>query len=225
MKKLSITALLMLLFVTGFSQQFVPRVFGFSDEKTAYIFKKDGTKIPCKIKNLTWSKGNIDGIKIVDLDGNTIKLEPTEISHMYAPPSGLNKLATSMDFLGDPSKWGATDLDQSMLGEKLAYFESSDVLIKKKTYTYMMQVLNPTYCSKIRVYGDPLAEESVTGEEKSYYIKKSGETSARLLERSNYSEEFKTLFADCPAVIEKYGSDVNWRDFDKHVWEYSQACK
>lgn len=225
MKKITMMMTFLLMSLIGMSQQFLPRVFGVSESKTAYIFKTDGTKITCQVKNLSWKKGNIDAIKVVDLEGNVIKLLPTEISHMYLPPSGLNKLGSTLDFMDDPSKWGTTDLDKTLLGEKLAYYEQSACLIKKKTLTLMMQVVNPTFCTKIRVYGDLFAEESVTGEEKSYYVKKNGDAAAHLLERSNYEAEFKILFADCPAVLEKFGANVNWRDFDKHVWEYDQACK
>ncbi|MBK6526049.1 MAG: hypothetical protein IPG07_11200 [Crocinitomicaceae bacterium] len=121
---------------------------------------------------------------------------------MYLPTSALNKLATASDFIDDPSKWGTTDLDKTLLGEKLTYFEATSCLIKKKTFNFMMQVLNPTFCGKMRVYGDPLREESLTGEEKSYYIKKNGETSARLLERSNYEAEFK-IFLQIVQLLSK----------------------
>jgi hypothetical protein len=97
-------------------------------------------KITCNVKNLSWKKGNIDGIKVVDTEGNAIKLTPEEISHMYLPTSALNKLATASDFIDDPSKWGTTDLDKTLLGEKLTYFEATSCLIKKKTFNFMMQV-------------------------------------------------------------------------------------
>lgn len=225
MKNLAIILAFVCIPLMGMGQHFVPRTVSYSKKKTAYIFKTDGTKITCLVTGFTWKKGNIAAIKVEDMDGKAIKLTPAEISHMYLPPSSLNKLVTMFDFLDDPSQWGDTDLDKALLGEKLAYFEQTKVKIKKKEFNLMMQIVNPTYCTKMRVYGDPLAEESMTGEEKSYYIKKNGEAFARVIERSNYKEEFKLIFSDCPAVLEKYGNDVKWNEFELHVWEYAQACK
>ena len=213
----------LLLPLIGSSQAFMPSTMDFANKKTAYLYLENGEKITCRIIGLKWKKGSIAGIKIEDLDGNKIKLAPEVISHFYAPPSGLSKLGNILDFMDDPNSWGDTDLDKTLLGEKLAYFEKTAVKVKKKEFTLCMQILNPTYCKKMRVYSDNRADEGMLGDPKSYFIKKEGEKTAYLIEKKNYKKEFAQIFSDCPEVLEKFGADVKWRDFEKHVWLYDQS--
>lgn len=236
MKSKLLTLAIAFLMVIGVNAQdemrFTSPVVGFSKKKTAYIFKTDGSKVTCNIKSLKWTKGLIDEIKISDLDGEKIKISPEDISHMYAPPSGAQKLGNAIDFGLNATQWENSDLDQELLGEKLVYFESTQMKVKKKTLQVMGQVLNPTYCKNIRVYSDPFAKESMGvgvggvtvagGLDKSYYIKKAGEASGYKLEKKNYSEEFKLIFSDAPKLIEKYGDAPKWSEFETHVWEYAQ---
>lgn len=215
--------------------RFSPTVVGFSKKKTAYIFKEDGTKVTCTIKSLKWTKGLIDEIKILDLEGNKVKISPEDISHMYLPPSGAQKLGNALDFMDNATQWENSDLDKSLLGEKLVYFEKTKMKVKKKVVTVMAQVLNPTYCKQIRVYADPYAKETASvgvagvtvagGLDKSYYIKKAGEETGYKLEKKNYTEEFKAIFSEAAKLLETYGEDPKWKDFETHVWDFAMEMK
>ena len=76
------------------------------------------------------------------------------------------------------------DVNQSYLEDGYLYMEKSQVKIKKKTGAYMMQLMNPTFSGKIKVFNDPFAGETASigvggmklagGLAKSYYIKKKG---------------------------------------------------
>ena len=205
---------------------------GFSKKKTAYLFAEGGDKTVCTIKSFGWKKGLIDEIKVLDLEGNKIKISPEDISHMYVPPSNMSKLGNALDFADNATQWENSDLDKNLLGEKLVYFESTNLKIKKNVTAVMAQVLNPTYCKDIRVYADPFAKETASigvggvtvagGLAKSYYLKKAGEASGYKLEKKNFKEEFKIIFSDSPELLEKYGDDPKWKDFETHVWMYSQ---
>jgi hypothetical protein len=223
-KKLIILMAIMLPFAS-LAQSFMPKVVAFSSKKTAYVFNEQGEKIPCIIKGMKWKKGSIDGIKIEDLEGNKIKMTPEQISKFYAPPSGLQKLGNALDFMDSPGSWGDTDLDKALLGEKLSYFEKTAVKIKKKEFVLCMQVLNPTYCKHMRVYGDNRADDNLLGDAKSYFIKASADKAAYLIERKNYKDEFAMIFSDSPEVLEKYGADPKWGELEKHVFLYDQSKK
>ena len=227
-------ALTLIIAGSSFAQdemRFTPTVVGFSKKKTAYIFKEDGEKFTCTIKSLKWTKGLIDEIKILDLEGNKIKISPDEISHMYLPPSGAQNLGNALDYASNATQWENSDLDKELLGEKLVYFEKTEMKVKKKTVTVMAQVLNPTYCKQIRVYADPYAKETVGigvagvtvagGLDKSYYIKKAGDAAGYKLEKKNYSEEFKVIFSEAAELLEEYGDDPQWKDFETHVWKFA----
>jgi len=97
-----------------------------------------------------------------------------------------------------------------------------------------MQVLNPTFSAKVKVYYDPFASETASigvagikvagGDAKSYYFKKANGAAYKLTKNA-YKKEFKEIWSDCPALIEKYGEDPKWTDFDKHVFEYTNLVK
>lgn len=214
------------------AQQFLTPFYTFSDDKISYVTLKDGKEIQGNIKDLDRKKGLIKKVEIKDLDGKKLKLKPEDISHMYLPPSGLSKLVATMDFLHDAQKWDNKDLNADIIGKGYVYFEQSDVLIKKKKRTMLMQLLNPSFSSVVKVYHDPFAKETASfgvagvtlagGHDKSYYIKK--DNVAYLLKKKDYDEEFDLLFKSCPAVKEKFAK-VKWSEFANHVFEASQACK
>lgn len=239
MKK-SILALGVFLFILSSgiqstAQSFIPAFNSFSHKKTAYVYLEDGSEVTCTIKKLSRSKGQIDDIKLEDLDGKKIKISPEEVSHMYLPPSSMGKLANFNDFMGDATQWGNTDVDNDIISKGYAYFEKVEAKIKKKTMTLNMQLINPSFSNKIKVYIDPLAKESASigiggidvagGNDKSYFIKKVNENSAYKIEKKNYDEEFKMIFSDCPSLIEKYGDNPKWSDLATHIYEYTNACK
>ncbi len=235
MKTKFLTLIIAFVMVLGANAQdqmrFSPTVVGFSKKKTAYIFKENGDKITCTIKSLKWTKGLIDEIKILDLEGNKVKISPEDISHMYLPPSAAQKLGNALDFADNATQWDNSDLDKELLGEKLVYFEKTKMKVKKKVVTVMAQVLNVTYCKQIRVYADPYAKETMGasvggvtvagGLDKSYYIKKAGEDTGYKLEKKNYTEEFKLIFSEAPKLTETYGDAPKWKEFETHVWEFA----
>jgi len=238
MKLKSITiaaAFLIFINVNSNAQRFMTPLMGFSKDKTSYLFKSDGKEIKCNLKGLKWKKGLIEEIKIVNLSGKKVKISPEDITHMYLPPNGLAKLSGSMSFLTDASKWDNKELRQDIISKGYIYHESSKAKIKKKTGTYMLQLLNPSFSSMLKVYYDPFAKETMSagvgpvklagGLAKSYYIKKTEDEAAYLIEKKLYKTEFSIIFKDCPALIAKYKDAVKWSDFEAHVFEYGQLCK
>ncbi|WP_378186731.1 hypothetical protein ACE939_00100 [Aquimarina sp. W85] len=235
MKKIFILFLLTII-GTGTSieaQNFQPGFNHFSKKKTTYLHMMDGTVQKGNLKSLDYKKGLIEGIKIRDLENNKIKIKPENINFLYIPPSGLAKLGRFMDMATDSQQWKNKDLDQNLFKDGYAYFENSDVRVKKKTRNLMMQLVNPDFSDKIKVYQDPMAGETMSigvgplkagGIAKSYYVKKANEKVAVRLKKKDYDEEFAMYFADCPELIEKYGEKVKWSQFALHVYEYNTLC-
>ncbi|MCB0704473.1 MAG: hypothetical protein KDC34_04150 [Saprospiraceae bacterium] len=218
----------------GIAQHFVPPVSTYSHQKVSYLYLEDGTEVIGTIKDLDRKKGQLEEVKILDQNDKKVNFEGDEIAYMYLPPSGLDKFASATDFMNDATQWGKTDLDADILGKEYVYLEKSEVRVKKKTFTLMMQVVNPTFCELIRVYHDPLASETMSvgvagitvvgGLDKSYYVKKAGDEVAFIVEKKSYDEQFKLIFSDCPELIAKYKEGLRWADFPTHVWEYAQLC-
>ncbi len=234
--KSSITLAAFLLLCTSLAaQKFSPALMGYSHKKTSYLTLDGGKKVTGTIKDLDWKKGLIEEVKLKDMQDKKVKIKPEEIDFMYLPPSNIAKLGGAFDFLENPDYWQSADLDKDIIGKGYVYMERSEVRIKKKTRTLMMQLINPSFNNKIKVYDDPLAKESiglgvagvnmVGGDEKSYFVKKAGDKVAHKIERKNYDEEFKMLFGDCKPMMKKYGKAPKWTDFETHVWEYTMECK
>ncbi|MDG1658628.1 MAG: hypothetical protein P8H56_08610 [Crocinitomicaceae bacterium] len=78
-KQLSVLAIAMTLSVSAIAQSFVPVTMSYSRKKSFYIFMADGEKVVCTIKSLGWKKGLIDDLKILNLDGDKVKISPEEI--------------------------------------------------------------------------------------------------------------------------------------------------
>lgn len=196
---------------------------------------EDGAEKEGKLKGYKVDKGLIKEIKIRDENNKKVRIDPEKIKHMYIPPSKLGKLAQTLDAASDLTKIQDGELNQTYLTDGYVYMEKTEVQIKKKkTDSYMMQLINPQFSKKIKVYADPNAKETigagvggmtlVGGLDKSYYIKKAGEDVAVRLKKKDYKEQFNEIFAECPTLIEKYGANPRWADLEKLIYEYSTEC-
>lgn len=215
------------------AQKFLPPVNTFSGKKIAYLSMEDGSEMEVFVDKISRKKGLVEEIKAKGTDGKKVKIKPEQIKSMYLPQSGWDKFGQNMEFINDPRQWedpGA--INQDRIKEGYAYFEKSAVMIKKKKITLMMQVLNPGFSNKVKVYHDPYAKETTSwgvggftvagGDAKSYYVGYNGAPAIKL-EKKNYDEEFVRMFSKCAAIKEKYPK-VKWLDFDSHVFDYTVAC-
>jgi hypothetical protein len=219
---------------SSYAQKFAPAFDGFSKKKTTFITMDNGDEIECTIASFKRKKGLIEEIKIKDLKGKKVKIKPEAIKHMYIPPSGLSKVSNTLDFLGDAQQWEHTDLDSDIIEKGYAYLEKAEVMVKKKKRTLMMQLVNPTFCNKVRVYHDPFARETMSagiggvtlvgGLDKSYYVKVGNDSGYRLEKKNYKGEEFNKLFGDCAGVTNEFQEDVNWSDFEAHLFKFTEEC-
>tara|TARA_B110000503_G_C7114550_1_gene399710 strand:- start:22 stop:495 length:474 start_codon:yes stop_codon:yes gene_type:complete len=156
---------------------------------------------------------------------------------MYLPPSSLAKMGAAMEKMGNMVNWEkstnyASDYDTALLGDGYVFFEKSLTQIKKNTETLVLQLLNPSFAGKIKVYHDPFAKETMSvgvagitvagGLDKSYYVKTNKDEAAWRLYKKDYKEQFEQLFGDKPEFVDKYKDSLNWSDLEKHIYEYSQ---
>lgn len=233
MQKSILTLLCFMAFAAfGFAQQFVSPAYTFSHKKTSYITLDDGTQVVGVLKKVKRDKGLIEEIRITLNNGDKEKIDPKDIKFAYFPPSGLDKLGRALDFMGDATQWNSDELDQDLLGKGFAYFEKSEVRIKKRTETLLLQLMNPHFSSRVKVYHDPYAKETASvgvagvkvagGLDKSYYLKL-GKDAAYKVKKKDYDDEYKMIFSGCDAVLKKEDAD-KWSQFEKHVGTYADEC-
>lgn len=233
-KIIALVALAFMAVNTLSAQEFMEPSYGVSPKKIAYITMEDGTTQEVFVRTYKTKKGLIEEITVRDKDDNKVKLDPEQIKHMYLPQSGWSKFAESMEFLNDATKWDNEEINAELIKDGYVYYEKAEVQLKKSKITAMLQLLNPSFCSKIRVYDDPFAGETfaptVGGIQvaesyaKSHYVKV-GDAVAYRLEKSDYDEGFTKLFGDCPAVKKEYGKDKSWKKFASAMFAHTNCEK
>ncbi len=229
----SLTFLLLMAFCSvAIGQTFVSPADGFSHKKTTYVTMDDGTQYVGTIKDLDRKKGLIEEIKLELTDGKKIKLDPEEIKFAYLPPSGFDKLSRTLDATFDATQWESRDIDGEIISQGYAYFQKTEVRIKNKTRTLLLQIMNPQFADHVKVFYDPFARETMSvgvagitvagGLDKSYYLKL-GDDIAYRVKKKDYDEEFKLIFEGCDAVLTHEDAGT-WNQFEAHTWMYSQEC-
>ncbi|MFK7783479.1 MAG: hypothetical protein AB8B56_00110 [Crocinitomicaceae bacterium] len=238
MKKLLFAFAISSLSFGTFAQSFAVPLDGFSRKKTSYLHMEDGTVSEGLLGGFKRAKGQIETVKMKDEGGGKVKIDPAKIKHMYIPPSNLAKLSAANDRIGNITHWDApSNMDSTLMGDGYVYFEKMTTQIKKKkTEDLMLQMLNASFSSKIKVFYDPFARETMGlevggvtvagGLDKSYYVNKVGSSDpAFKLEKKSYKEQFALLFGDCDEFMAKYGDKIKWSDLEMHVYEYTQLCE
>lgn len=237
MKKLIFTAAIAALSLSATAQSFSVPLEGFSKKKTTYLHMEDGSASEGLLGGFKRAKGQIETVKMQSESGKKLKIDPAKIHHMYIPPSNFAKLGAAMDRATNIRKWDApSNMDSTLLGEGYVYFEKAKTQIKKnKTEDLMLQMVNTSFCSKIKVFHDPFAKETMSlsvgdvdvagGLDKSYYVLKDGEDAAYKLEKKDYKDQFATLFGDNEEFMTKYSDDIKWSDLAMHIYEYTQLSK
>ncbi|HEX5167909.1 MAG TPA: hypothetical protein VFW11_01960 [Cyclobacteriaceae bacterium] len=104
---------------------------------------------------------------------------------------------------------------------------------KKDKYA-LLQLLNPDFDSRIKVFQDPLAVEtnglnsgtvSITGQEDKSYLFVKDNNRAFKVKKGSYKKDFDDIFGDCTKMAEAYGGEkLKFRNAAEHVWVYDRAC-
>lgn len=203
-----------------------------SHKKPTYILTENGKEIEGTVKKLKRKKGLIKEINIKDAKGNVTTIPLADIKHAYLPQSGLDKFLKFSDFIDDATQWNDGLYDKERIKEGYAFFEKSEVMVKKNKMTLLVQLLNPGVCDRIKVFHDPFAAETASvgvagiklagGDDKSYYVSKDEEIAYKL-PKKKFKDSFDNLFGDCNTENElEY---TRWSDFEEVLFKYNAECK
>ncbi|MFY0600044.1 MAG: hypothetical protein JXR03_10260 [Cyclobacteriaceae bacterium] len=201
--------------------------------KEAYAVTNAGDTVRGKIASAMIGLGQLRSFTIKKEDGSKVKFKSPDIKVLAVKPSKLTNIESAMS-VPNVAKAGEIDFDK-VVNREWVYFEQA-LLPKKKDKFVLMQLLNPGFDSKIKVYLDPNAKETggigvggikVTGgEDKSYLVVFDGGKS-EVYKKSRYKKEaLKQLYKDCSVFKENYGGEkFKWKNFAEHVFVYDQLCK
>ena len=233
--KAALCSILWLVSIVCSGQDFLDGNFTFSSSKISYLTLADGSEVKGYIDDIDRKKGLIEKIVIKDSLGKKMEFLPQDIHHMYIAPSKWDKFAKGVDKMNDFTQWDKDNkVNLAHIKEGYALFEYSEVMIKKEKKSLLLQLINPGYSNKIKVFFDPQAKESASvgiggfsvagGQPKSYYVKVGNEVAYKL-EKKHYEEEFSSLFGDCKAIHKAFPEEIDWYDFSKHVYIHATECE
>jgi hypothetical protein len=231
-KKLTLSLLALIIVVQVSGQKLLSPSFTYSHKKISYITLKDGSEVTGTLKKLKRKKGLVKELKLETEEGKKVKLKPEDVQHMYLPQSGLDKVSQAMDAMGDAQKWNNEQMDQDLLDDGYVYFENAQVYYKrKKEMELLMQLLNPTFSKKVKVYHDPMAKQTMSlgvggvtlagGLEKSYFLQTDDDTPAYKLKKKDYDDEYEVMWEGCGDLMNS--EDRAWKDLSTHVVKFSEC--
>lgn len=215
-------------FATASAQAFLPPIERFSSSKPGYLVLKTGERIEFTLEDLDRKKGLIYRVEGKTLDGKKFKHEADQIQELGLNPSDFAKFASFSESTRSVAKMQRNKVNESTRNLVLFFNEQLD----EPKREVLLQLVNPGFESRIRVYDDPFAAETMGvgfagvqmtgGMDKSFYVRANGKVTR--LKKKNYDDKFKELYGSCKAVMDKYGKDFAWRDFCYHVFMFDQEC-
>lgn len=226
-KLISAVLLSLCLAAAAHAQEFLPPIERFSSSKPAYLITKSGERVEFTLNDLDRKRGLIVRVEGKTADGKKISYEAADIAELGMTPSDFAKLSSFSESTRSIDKMQRTKVSESTRNMVIFYQEHLDDLNRD----VLVQLLNPGFDSRIRVYHDPFAMETAGvgvggmqitgGHDKSYYVRTNGKVFK--LKKKNYDEEFGRLFGSCPEMLKKQ-KNAAWRDFSNHVFSFDQAC-
>ena len=230
-KTLSISLFLCLYALGGlFAQQFIEPVEN-PMSKECYLTLKNGVETKCEFKTAVYSNG-MKSMTIVDENGVKIKYKAAEVEKLRIKMSTLAKIGTIVTGSGSITEAAKLDVNEIIEREFIIYEQA--LLPKKKDKYALLQLLNPGFDDRIKVYENPMDEESgiavgglqVTGgEDKSFLVVKDGEKSMKI-KKGSYKKDFSMLFGDCTQMLKIFSDEkIKFQDMAVHVLYYNLNCK
>lgn len=226
---------LLLLSTTVSAQEFAEKNATFSYKKTVYVYLENGDSLIGTVDKIGYKKGLVDELKIkkagekkgVEVDLNTVK-------KVYFPLADLAILGSKLNVATTASKWEKSGVNEALIKEGYVLYEKTPTTLKGKEEILLMQLINPAFSNKIRVYADPYAAESQSfgvkgitlagGDDLSYYIKVADRPAVKV-RRKDFKENITSFFSDCPALEARLKENSSWGDLPKYVFEHSDCAR
>ena len=217
------------------AQFFVPKLT--QDEmtqyETLYVVDNAGDTIHGKLMNTSYDTDRLKSFTL-KTDGGKRKFKTADAKVLAVKPwidpdqdSGPISL---------PNLMRATDPEfNAIVITDWVFYEKVQLPTKKEKYAFI-QLLNPGFDSKIKIYVHQNADKTATLEMKGITLAGDDDQShlvvinggkSELIRKRNYKDQaLSKLYKDCNVIKEMYAGDkFRWKDFAKHVFIYDQKCK
>jgi hypothetical protein len=192
-----------------------------------------GDELVGRFVGASGTNGYLNTITIKLESGEKRKLKPEEIKKLLIKASGFTKLALITESTTSVRELTETNFDE-IINREYLIFETA-LSHNKEGKTRLLQLLNPGFDSKIKVYVDPNAQETMGiglagvkltgGKDKSLLFVTNGDKAIKV-KKGNYKESFLELYAMCPQMLQAFSDEkLKWQDVAGHVFVYDQICQ
>lgn len=194
----------------------------------AEVTTLDGKVISGKVKSASFGTNGMMSFTLKDEDGNKTKYKAANVQQLKLKVDGLAKLEITAEQSSNISKLANSNFKE-VVEREFIYWQRVKQVGKDKYL--LLQLLNPGFDNKLKVYDLPNAKSGETsiggiaiGGDKAtaYLVVKNGE-SLKITKKKYKKQDFKLLFSDCPKIIEN--NEPNFKEFATHVFFYDQLCE
>lgn len=192
----------------------------------------DGNTLRGKFLNGTLINGYFTKIAFQLDNGEKRKLKPEEVLRLSIKASTLMKLAMLSEAGSSIKEYSKTD-HQKVLKRDSVIFERA-LKAKEKNEYALMQLLNPGFDNRLKVFIDPQARKSTelgmsnitfTGGENRVYLLVKNDEKAFRIKKNTYPKNIQEIYSDCPMLLaDLEGKEAEWKDVAAHVYVYDQVC-
>jgi len=236
MKKQILTLVLLVTAYFVGAQSFLVPVEGFLGAQPSTLVTVSGDTLKGEMRTAMFMGGLLKSFSYeLEGTGEKRKFKAEDVKYLKIKASKMANLESMATGASSLKRMSNTNFDDIKNREYIEFEQALQPGDKNK-YA-LLQLLNPGFDSKIKVYSDPNGPKTATttiggmavtgGEDKSYLVVKGGIKAERIKKRG-YEESFALLFGDCPELIKNYsasGEKLSFFDFATHVFDYDQACK
>jgi hypothetical protein len=210
------------------AQQLQPTMTFITKNKPAYLLTSDGTRVTGTLEKFVMRKKHFEAVELRTEAGQVVRYAAQDLRELGLPPAKGAKVVGGILGTASVAKARNTDLN----GLEAEYIKFYPEYLADQQRHVLLQLLNPDFSSKVRIYGDSFANQTkgvgiggvklTGGVDKTYYVRVKDQTLR--LSKSGYGRRFREYFADCPQLAQQYRSPA-WRDFPRHVHFYDQQCQ
>lgn len=217
----------------GFIEPFDPENLTLLSRKPCVVHLESGDQIHGEFMGGALLNGYLGNFNVKTSNGETRKFKPEEVISLQIKASGLVRMTMLAESASSIKEMTRSDFNE-VINRDYIIFETA-LKASKKDKSRLMQLLNPGFDQRIKVYADPEANESsgvalgsiklTGGEDKSYLFVK-GKEKAVKVKKGSYRKNFEDLYSDCEKMLTSFGGEkIKWNDVAGHVFTYNQICQ
>lgn len=235
--KNSLVLLFMLMASISFGQGFVTEI---EEDGLSALFGNqctvelnNGQERTGKLTSGSLVNGYLNNFTLKLENGEKIKHSPEDVKRLSIKASKLAKLTMIAESTSSIKEMTKTNYED-IINREYIIFEPA-IRHNKSEKLRLMQLLNPGFDSKIKVFGDPNPNRQtsgigvggikITGGIDKSYLFVQNEQKAVLVKKGSYDKNFDELYAACPVILQAFaGEKIKWADLAGHVFAYEQLC-